>query len=710
MTPRSAARPFTMLWVILSYLAVAATALVFRTLNLGSFVTFDEVSFWMTRSRVFLQAVQTGDYAATAITTHPGVTTMWLGATGIWLHGVLLAAGIVHDAAFPTRLALMQLPLALVHSAGVVLGYRLLRQIFRPAAALLATLLWATDPFIIAFSRVLHVDGLAMTFCTLSLLAACIYWHHTRRARWLIVSAICAGLAILSKSPSVALAPTVGIMALLTALQDQPLRAKDEDNRWAFVLRAWLPTLRPVVTWGVCCALTIFALWPALWVGPLRAYELLRIGVEVEGTAPHMGGNFFLGRENDVPGPLFYPVAIALRLTPWGLIGVLALPFVLGRKARAGRRTNNQPGGSLISLRSAFPAVPALSPQSRDLAALACFAVVFVVGLSLFAKQINRYVVPIFPALDTLAAVGLLGIAERGAQLRRWGTRNPAPIFRQVTCGLVAVLALANAAWYHPYGIVYFNQLLGGPQAGAQTFTIGWGEGMEQVADWLNQQSDITGVLTAATMMAQLQPYLRSGAQSISPWEKPLPEKTGYMVIYARHTQWGSLPPPFDAFYGRQVPLKVVNLHGVDYAWIYQVAPPVASPHPANFGTAIRLRGFDLAGPAHAGQALTLKLFWETGAAPAKRYTLFAHLIGADGRRYAQADLLYPTDTWEERRYYTTELVLPLAHDLPTGSYHLFIGLYDSQSNQRLALSGAEPGDTVLAGPDALLLTEVQVR
>ncbi len=29
---------------------------------------------------------------------------------------------------------------------------------------------------------------------------------------------------------------------------------------------------------------------------------------------------------------------------------------------------------------------------------------------------------------------------------------------------------------------------------------VGWGEGLEQVAGWLNEQPDITGVVTATTM------------------------------------------------------------------------------------------------------------------------------------------------------------------------------------------------------------------
>ena len=97
----------------------------------------------------------------------------------------------------------------------MLLGYGLLRRLLPAATAVLAAALWALDPFVVGYSRMLHVDGLAGTFATLSLLAACLYWHHDPRRRWLILSGVTAGLAILSKSPALALLPIVGLVALV---------------------------------------------------------------------------------------------------------------------------------------------------------------------------------------------------------------------------------------------------------------------------------------------------------------------------------------------------------------------------------------------------------------------------------------------------------------------------------------------------------------
>ncbi|NJP07426.1 MAG: hypothetical protein HC837_18275 [Chloroflexaceae bacterium] len=264
------------------------------------------------------------------------------------------------------------------------------------------------------------------------------------------------------------------------------------------------------------------------------------------------------------------------------------------------------------------------------------------------------------------------------------------------------------AAWCHPYGIAAFNPLLGGGAAGARTFAVGWGEGLEQVADWINQQDDSTGVVTAAIMTPSINPYLRYGAQATTPLDANLPAKTGYVVVYIYQTQ-GLLFPPFDRFYPDMLPVHTVSVLGLPYAWIYQVPPPVASQRNAMFGDAVQLRGFDRSAAVHAGTPLRYKLFWYTPLAPTEDYWLFAHVVGADGTRYAQVDLPYPTASWSARRYTTTELPIDLPADLPAGSYDILIGLYRPESGERLAVQTADAEQTA-HGDQTLLLDRLIIK
>jgi 4-amino-4-deoxy-L-arabinose transferase-like glycosyltransferase len=657
--------------LLLSYLAIGIVALLPRVLNLRGFATVDEVNFWVPRSERFLHLLQTADFGAMVVSDHPGVTTVWLGTVGLGLHRALLNWSVVESARLATKLAVLRLPVVLVNSAGNVLGYWMLRRLLPAPTAALAALLWAADPFILGYSGLLHVDALAMTFIALSLLAVCCYRRDPAKRMSLVLSGVFAGLAILSKSPSLLLGP---VAALVIVSTDHSTSGRDSSHR------SWLPSsqaLWPLVIWGMVCAATVFTCWPALWVDPLIAYRQIRRGVVTEGALPHGGGNFFLGHSEPAPGLLFYPVALALRLTPWAMLGLFLLPLAWRR-------------------------VKALAPARRDLAVLAAFVVLFVVVMSVFPKKFNRYLLLAFPEVDILAAAGLVWISPTfGAWKRR---------FAAGATGAIALAALLNAIAFYPYYIVYFNQALGGPKAGADALMIGWGEGMDQVAMWLNAQPDITGVLTVSTQPDPLQPYMRRGAQVAVLRELVLPAQTGYVVVYVRDVQDGVVQPPFDRFYGHVPPAHTVSLYGVAYAWIYQVPPPVPQPRQADFGDAIRLRGFGLHDTDTPGRSVDIKLFWEVRADLTRNYTLFMHVVGPGGRRYVQLNLLYSTSTWLVHRFQTTDVPLVLPATAPPGQYHVIVGLYDSVTGARLPLRSADATDPAFDGPDALMLTRLELK
>ncbi len=666
-TPRQRVK----LWSLASYLLIGAIAVLPRVLALGQFITDDEANFWLARSDIFLKAIQSGDYAATAITAHPGVTTMWLGAAGIVLRHTLLGWGMIHSDPFPVVLALIRLPVVLAHVVVILLGYSLLRQMFPAGLALLAALLWAADPFVIGYSKLLHTDALSASFMSLSLLAACYYWNHQRGWLWLLLSAVGAGLAFLSKSPALILLPAVAMVALLAMTTDDRQSGRVVGGRWSVVV--------PLLIWAGLAAATVFALWPALWVSPLQAYRQVQIGIAIEGAQPHQLGNFFLGQVDDAPGLLYYPVALALRTTPWTLLGLLLLPLAWRHDWSTAER--------------------------RDLASLAGFVILFVVAMDLFPKKFDRYIVPAFPALDILAAAGLIRIADfRSLQSQVSNLKT------QILIAAVGLLSLINVAYWHPYSIVAFNQVLGGTRAGAQTFTIGWGEGLEQVADWLNLQPDIAGVRTVALRVSSLRPYLRSGAQADFPKGDQLRDRTGYLVVYIPQVQGGQAAGVFAQFYGRVAPLHTVRIHGVDFAWIYRAPAQAAHARPATFGPGIRLYGFDQSGTAQRGQTLHFTLVWDASAPPPKDYWLFAHLIGPDNQRYAQLDVPYPTSQWAPGRFASTDLPIALPPNAPTGGYRLLIGLYDQSTGQRLALTTTVAGAVAAGEPDAFVLTQFDLK
>jgi 4-amino-4-deoxy-L-arabinose transferase-like glycosyltransferase len=160
---------------------LAAVALAPRCLGLADFYTIDEAYHWLMRVRLFAEALRQGNWAATELTGHPGVTTMWLGALGRWLGQLMGVRDLGGSGAGATYLASLRLPLAVTNALAVVAGYLALRRLLRPSAALLAGLLWATSPFLVAHARLLHLDALLTSFMTLSVLLLLVATTDDRR-------------------------------------------------------------------------------------------------------------------------------------------------------------------------------------------------------------------------------------------------------------------------------------------------------------------------------------------------------------------------------------------------------------------------------------------------------------------------------------------------------------------------------------------------
>ncbi len=145
-------------------------------------------------------------------------------------------------------------------------------RLFGLVPALLGFLFIALDPFHVAHSRILHLDGMLSSFLLLALLAFLSFLRY-RRALDLIVSGVAAGLSWLTKSPSLFLIPVV----LLLALADLGYSLRNRDRRSLAALlwhSAW-----PLVVWGSpawlpfrCsgrrCGWTPWTQSPACWLRP----------------------------------------------------------------------------------------------------------------------------------------------------------------------------------------------------------------------------------------------------------------------------------------------------------------------------------------------------------------------------------------------------------------------------------------------------------
>jgi len=148
------------------------------------------------------------------------------------------------------------------------------------------------------------------------------------------------------------------------------------------------------------------------------------------------------------------------------------------------------------------------------------------------------------------------------------------------------------------------------------------------------------------------------------------------------------------------------------------LAPKIPMDHQVHFlfGNQIELIGFSVGMPgacsgatcvARPGDSLPMRLLWRALGTPQEDFTVFVHLLDANGRLISQKDSqpqdgTYPTSFWDSGEIVPDWYELPIPLDTPPGDYAIALGLYRLADGTRLPVVGL--GDKVL------LPVRVQVR
>lgn len=696
-------------WRVFVWIGLPALALATRLPALGKFLTPDEF-LWVDRSRNFLAGLlkatfvcdsllahtgpgQAEGLACTLRTGHPGVTTMWTGSLGILLR--YLADGLP-GSLFDYTVALStnpldarlivpeRLPSVVLISLTVALMAWLVGRLFRDVrVGLVGGLFVALDPFHVALSRVIHHDALAATFMTLALLMALLYWIRHESRWWLVASGVCGGLAFLSKSSSLILNVFVLLMAGWWLL-DHSLRVR--QFRW----RSLLTCVSDGMLWLVCAVITFCVCWPAMWVIPIEAVNtIFTIGVKYA-SGGHAKGNFLLGIVSNDPGALFYPVTWLLRSTPVVWLGLAALG---GSAAWRWRRSAAAGIGARVRVlaRSGIIAGPVTS-AAPILWLLVAYALLFLVFMTFGEKKQDRYILPVYPALTILAAVGLVRLGDWIQ--RRVGSKSPSRLAPLILFAVLLVFQGTLVVSNYPYYFTYYNPLLGGIQAAQQMVTIGWGEGLDLAAEYLNQKPEAERLRVASWYQSTFAPFFRGEAISYAK-EKGKALSGDYVVFYINQLQ-RRFPDDelFRYFEERYEPEATITLHGVTYAIIYP-APRMqhyvedrVDENRRNYRGIAALLGWDWIGVANpdrpvveAGSALPFRLYWEyLGKVPEEEF--FFRLLSVDGQIITEGRSQPvmaesgPPPEWRDGQIIVEAGTLPVPIETPPGDYRLQIGFY----------------------------------
>lgn len=136
-----------------------------------------------------------------------------------------------------------------------------------------------------------------------------------------------------------------------------------------------------------------------------------------------------------------------------------------------------------------------------------------------------------------------------------------------------------------------------------------------------------------------------------------------------------------------------------------QAAPAIENAVEYIFGEEIALIGFARPEAVARGATLTLQLFWRAQKPIAEDYTVFVHLVDANGNLIAQDDAppqrgASPTSFWDAGEIIADAYALAIPREAPPGEYAIRIGLYRAGDGARLAVRG---------GVDHITLTTIPI-
>lgn len=558
---------------VISLVILVAALVIPRAFALGHFVAIDEVN-WLHRSATFYDAVVRNRWSHTLVSTSPGIITSWVGALAIRVaapdYRVTSETMVTSYTAFEKKLAkvvswkpiyILALARAIMISFLIILlliCYFYAQRLFGLLPSLVGFLIIALDPFLIALTRMNHLDAPQAVFMVLSLLSFLSYLYRGRGWFDLIVSGAGGGLAFLSKLPGILIMPMIGLLSI-----GDYIRTKSSGEPGA--IKPIRKMLQSLLVWGLVFILAYVAFWPAMWVQPLKTtltifeqtYSYSSTIVQEDLSNLEMEINPYAIPDRSLNHYLRYPESYLWRTTPVVLVGLLLLFY------------------AYITKKDLFND----ETVRRSILGILLFVVVYTVGMTLPAKSSEKYYAPVHIVMCLLAGLGWYSFSSmlsvRFNRIRK----------EYVQAAILIVVLLFQSFWVYrsfPYYFTYYNPMLGGLQRAAQIKFIGVGEfvgvgeGLDQAGLYLQQKPDSSKLHVMSWYgIGPLSYYFDGEVEPLyignSYWAPDFIDRLramDYLVVYI-HT---FRPRELLDLLEDVEPEYTVTISGVEYAWIYKVS------------------------------------------------------------------------------------------------------------------------------------------
>ena len=554
-------------------LTVASVVLLFtallapRLVGITKFTTGDEPA-WLIFSHNYLHAFSKGQFERTSYEYHPAVTTMWIITAGILSyfpgyihirHGYIEKFWTLDEIyakykkTLSTVLYRSRMIYVAIVSSVLLLSYYLLQKLLGTKTALVAILLVAFDPFYLGQSRLLNHEGMAATFGLVSVLSLLVFLNLGEKYIYLLISACTAGLALLTKSPTIVLIPLAGLIFLVNIAGSWRIEAQHR------ILIG--KTIKFYLIWSCGLALVYFVLWPGMWVAPGKmlfevygnaisyAFQGQRLQAAKEINPTH----FSL----DVKGIAEYLISIVFKTTPILWIGVsLSLVGIFARK---------------------------ISPMGRNarqiIMHLLILTVLFILMFGV-ARGWNslHYIMVAFLSLEVIAAIGLVwGVSWLGEESAFFARKS----VQLALLGALVLLQVVSTLPDYPYYYTYTNPLMHTLKPDMKDTSVGYGEGLELAAAYLAGKPGAKDLTVSSHLgigpfsyyfPGVTHPLMYQSYDYLSDRSATWVRASDYLVIYDIQQRPIHMGAKLLAALEGVAPEHVITLNGLQYASIYKVS------------------------------------------------------------------------------------------------------------------------------------------
>jgi 4-amino-4-deoxy-L-arabinose transferase-like glycosyltransferase len=445
-----------------------------RLPGLNSFVTIDE-PFWLSVGGNYYYALGQRELENTVYEYHPAVTTMTF-ITAAFLSYFPEYRGfgqgyfdvdkekfdpfLLEHGKDPMHLLVLSrlFQIALIVLFALIIFY-LLSRLIGEEKAFLATALVSSAPFFLGHSRVLSHEALVAVFVLASILGMTAYLEHERKWYYLVISAVSAALAQLTKSSAMAMFPVIGLMLAVSVFE------KMKKHRFKSAL---VDHLKIFGIWFAAMVLTYFILWPGMWAAPGKmlyevygnAFSYAFEGARLQVTHELQPATFKLA---EAGGTIWnFTKGLIWRSTPISWAGFLfACIFFF------------------------VPSADKFSTVFRKMASyLLVTAIMFILLFSLAqGRNSAHYIMASHVSVDAIAALGWCSLL--GWLGKKWETGISLGV-KSASAVLLVSLQLAGALAFYPYYYTYSNPVWA--MVTGQALVSEYGEGFEQAAAYLAQK------------------------------------------------------------------------------------------------------------------------------------------------------------------------------------------------------------------------------